>query len=65
MDKVDVDGVVFEEESEIQEKVVHFYESLYQESETWRPTMDGLEFDVITANESAVLKRKFDKDEVL
>ena len=34
MDKVEVDGVIFEEESEIREKVVHFYESLYQESET-------------------------------
>ena len=34
MDKVEVDGIVFEEESEIREKVVHFYESLYQESET-------------------------------
>jgi hypothetical protein len=34
MDKVEVDSVVFEEESEIREKVVDFYESLYQESET-------------------------------
>ena len=50
MDKVEVDGVVFEDESEIREQVVHFYESLYQESETWRPTVDGLEFDGITAN---------------
>ena len=65
MDKVEVDSFVFEEESEIREKLVDFYESLYQESETWRPTVDGLEFDVITANESALLKRQFDKDEVL
>uniref|UniRef100_A0A2N9GXU6 Reverse transcriptase domain-containing protein n=1 Tax=Fagus sylvatica TaxID=28930 RepID=A0A2N9GXU6_FAGSY len=65
MDKVEVDGVVFEEESEIREKVVHFYESLYQEAETWRPTVDGLEFEMITENESAVLERQFDKEEVL
>ena len=65
MDKVEVDGVVFEEEFEIREQVVHFYESLYQELETWRPTVDGLEFDVITANERALLERWFDKDEVL
>uniref|UniRef100_A0A2N9IZD1 Reverse transcriptase domain-containing protein n=1 Tax=Fagus sylvatica TaxID=28930 RepID=A0A2N9IZD1_FAGSY len=65
MDKVVVDGVVYEEESEIREKVVHFYESLYQESETWRPMVDGLEFDGITATESALLERKFGKDEVL
>jgi hypothetical protein len=65
MDKVEVDGVVFEEESEIREKVVHFYESLYQEVETWRPTVDGLEFEMITENESAILERQFDKEEVL
>uniref|UniRef100_A0A2N9IZP3 Reverse transcriptase domain-containing protein n=1 Tax=Fagus sylvatica TaxID=28930 RepID=A0A2N9IZP3_FAGSY len=65
MDKVEVDGVVFEEESEIREQVVHFYESLYQESKTWRPTVDGLELDVITANERALLEHRFDKEEVL
>jgi hypothetical protein len=65
MDKVVVDGVVYEEESEIREKVVHFYESLYQESESWRPTMDGLEFDGITTTESELLEHKFEKDEVL
>uniref|UniRef100_A0A2N9HPF7 Endonuclease/exonuclease/phosphatase domain-containing protein n=1 Tax=Fagus sylvatica TaxID=28930 RepID=A0A2N9HPF7_FAGSY len=65
MDKVEVDGEVFEEESEIREKVVHFYESLYQEAETWRPTVDGLEFEMITENESAILERQFDKEEVL
>uniref|UniRef100_A0A2N9I5R6 Reverse transcriptase domain-containing protein n=1 Tax=Fagus sylvatica TaxID=28930 RepID=A0A2N9I5R6_FAGSY len=65
MDKVVVDGVVYEEESEIREKVVHFYESLYQESETWRPMVDGLEFDGISATESALLEHKFGKDEVL
>ena len=65
MDKVEVDGVVYEEESEIREKVVHFCESLYQVFETWRPTVDGLKFDGITAVESALLERKFDKDEVL
>jgi hypothetical protein len=65
MDKVEVDGVVFEEESEIREKVVHFYESLYQEAEIWRPTVDGVEFEMITENENAVLERQFDKEEVL
>jgi hypothetical protein len=29
MEKVEVDGVVYEEETEVCEKVVHFYESLY------------------------------------
>ena len=60
MEKMEVDGVVFEEESKIREKVVYFYESLYQESKTWRPTVDGLEFDVITANDNSLLERQFD-----
>jgi hypothetical protein len=35
MEKVEVDGVVHEEESEVRKKVVQFYESLYQEHEAW------------------------------
>jgi hypothetical protein len=44
---------------------VQFYQSLYQEHETWRPTVDGLEFDSITTDENALLERKFDRDEVI
>jgi hypothetical protein len=29
MEKVELDGVVYKEETEVREKVVHFYESLY------------------------------------
>ena len=42
-----MDGVVFEEESEITNQVVQFYKNLYKETEGWRPLVEGLEFDRI------------------
>ena len=47
-----VDGVVFEEEFEVIVQVVQFYKNLYQESEGWKPFVDGLEFDCIGDMES-------------
>ena len=44
---------------------MQFYQSLYQEHETWRPTVDRLEFDSITTDENALLERKFDRDEII
>ncbi len=64
MERVEVDGTVFEVESEVREKVVQFYASLYQEHESWRPTVEGLDFDMIS-KEQALLERRFDKEEVL
>ena len=37
-----MDDVLFEEESDVMDQVVDFYKRLYQEPETWRPTIDGL-----------------------
>ncbi len=65
MERVEVDGAIYEVESEVREKVVQFYVSLYQEQEPWRPTVDGLDFDMISEEEQAMLERKFDRDEVL
>ena len=65
MERVEVDGTVFEVESEVREKVVQFYASLYQEHESWRPTVEGLDFDMISEEEQALLERRFDKEEVL
>ena len=39
---VEVDDVLFKEESDVTDHVVDFYKRLYWESETWRPTIDGL-----------------------
>ena len=42
---LEVDGVIYEEESKVAAQVVNFYKNLYQESEEWRPFVEGLEFD--------------------
>uniref|UniRef100_A0A2N9IL89 Reverse transcriptase zinc-binding domain-containing protein n=1 Tax=Fagus sylvatica TaxID=28930 RepID=A0A2N9IL89_FAGSY len=65
MERVEVDGAVFEVESEVKAKVIQFYVSLYQEQESWRPTVDGLDFDMIFEEEQTLLERKFDREEVL
>ena len=65
MERVEVDGVVYEEDSEVHEKVVHFYESLYQEHEPWRPKVNGLDFDVISLEVRDMLERIFTTEEVL
>ena len=34
---LEVDGVMYEEESEMADQVVQFYKNLYKEAEEWRP----------------------------
>ena len=60
---IEVDGVLYEDE--VQSKVVHFYQSLYTESDTWRPSMDGLEFASIEEDEHLELESDFSKEEVV
>ena len=45
--------------------MVHFYQSLYTESGTWCPSMDGLEFSRIEEDERLELEREFSKEEVV
>ena len=42
-----------------------FYQRLYTESDTWRPSMDGLEFARIEEVERLELERDFSKEEVV
>jgi hypothetical protein len=65
MKSVEVDGIVHENADEVRDNVVCFYESLYQEKEAWRPTVEGLDFHSIGAFDSAQLERKFDREEVV
>ena len=60
-----MDGVLYEDEEEVWLKVVLFYQSLYIESDTWRPSMDGLEFASIEDDERLDLERDFSKEEVV
>ena len=62
---IEVDGVLYEDEEEVWPKVVLFYKSLYIESDTWRPSMDGLEFASIKDDERLDLERDFSKEEVV
>ena len=61
---LEVDGVVFEEESKVTAQVVQFYRNLYKESEGWRPFVEGLEFDCIGDMERVWLERKFEREEI-
>jgi hypothetical protein len=65
MERVEVAGVVYEEDSAVREKLVHFYKSLYQKHEPWRPTVNGLDFDVISSEVRGMLERIFTIEEVL
>ena len=62
---IEVDGVLYEDEEEVRAKVVHFYQSLYAESDIWHPSMDGLEFASIKEDERLDLENDFSKEEVV
>ena len=46
-----MDGVLYEDESDIHSQLVLFYQGLYKETEAGRPTMDGLDFACIEEEE--------------
>ena len=62
---LEVDEVVFKEESEVTNQVIQFYKNLYKETEGWRPFVEGLEFDCIRDMERVWLERKFEREEIL
>ena len=62
---LEVEGILYEVESKIQDQVVGFYESLYQEQESWRPTFDGLEFANLDETNWLPLEREFEKEEII
>ena len=65
MGSLEVEGCVFEDKEDIKTQVEQFYHSLYQESESWRPEADGLDFDAIDPNDRDLLERPFDREEVV
>ena len=42
---LEVNGIIYEAESEMANQAVQFYKNLYKESEEWRPFVEGLELD--------------------
>nr|XP_023926603.1 uncharacterized protein LOC112038023 [Quercus suber] len=61
---VEVDGIMYKAESNIQDQVVGFYKSLYQEPEDWKPTVDGLDFASLDEFDRLSLEREFDREEI-
>ena len=62
---LEVDEVFYEENEEVKQQIVQFYNSLYQENEPWRPVVDGLAFASIGAAAQAHLERPFELEEVV
>ena len=58
-------GVQYKDESDITDQVVDFYKKLYRESETWRPTIDWLEFACLDETKRSMLEREFEKEEII
>ena len=61
---VEVDGVLYEDESAVHSQVVQFYRELYIETDTWRPTVDGFDSASIGEDDMLFLERDFSKEEV-
>ena len=62
---LEVNGVIYEDKSEMANRAVQFYKNLYKETEEWRPFVEGLEFDQIEGLERDWLERRFEQEEVL
>ena len=61
--RIEVDGVLYEDELDVCSQLVLFYQGLYKETEVGRPTMDGLDFACIEEDERLSLE-KFTREEV-
>ena len=60
-----MDGIHYEDESNVTDQVMDFSKKLYQELEAWRPTINGLEFACLDKTERSMLERKFEKEEII
>jgi hypothetical protein len=65
MEKPEVDGTLYSSESDIRDKAVQFYTSLYMEKEAWRPFVDDLPFSMIGDLDRNMLITRFERDEIL
>ena len=62
---LEVDGIIYEDDSEMTDQVVQFYKNLYKDTEEWRLFVEGLEFDQIEGLERDWLERRFENEEIL
>ncbi|XP_075645160.1 uncharacterized protein LOC142616177 [Castanea sativa] len=62
--RMEVNGILYEDEHDVRSQIVHFYQELYKETEVGRPSMDGLEFASIEEDDRVLLEKEFSKEEV-
>ena len=62
--RIEVDGVLYEDEPDVRSQLVFFYQGLFKETEVGHPTMDGLDFACIEEGEWLSLEKEFTKEEV-
>ena len=62
---LEVDGIIYEDDSDMTDQVVQFYKNLYKDTEEWRPFVEGLEFYQIEGLERDWLERRFENEEIL
>ena len=63
--RIELDGVLYEDETNVRSQLVLFYQGLYEETKVGCPTMDGLEFACIEEDERLSLEKEFTKEEVI
>ena len=58
-----INGELSTDQDVIADNIIQFYTNLYTKESGWRPTLDGIEFSRITAEEAYWLKRPFDEED--
>ena len=58
-----INGELSTDQDVIADNIIQFYTNLYTEESGWRPTLDGIEFSRITAEETHWLERPFDEED--
>jgi hypothetical protein len=57
-----INGVMSSDPMEIKKHIVKYYDKLYTEQSMWRPSVDGLSFSSIDAEERLWLERDFEQE---
>ncbi|KAF5476218.1 hypothetical protein F2P56_007951, partial [Juglans regia] len=59
-----VDSQVISSPPELENHIVHYYENLLTESESWRPKLDALPFEAIDSQRACDIERPFAEEEI-
>ena len=64
IESLSINGSVSSDQSVIREHAAHFYETLFEEQYSWRPSLDNLAFDSLAEDEASSLELPFLEREV-